>query len=214
MTVLAWDEVGERRFETGIDRGVLFLPEGGAVAWNGLSSLTELLGREVKSYYTDGVKYLDHQVLGAFSATLKAFTYPDELDELTGTLPFAPGVFVHDQRSKAFSFTYRTKVGNDVDGVDHGHKIHLVYNVLASPSNAEYSTLAESVSPQLFEWALSGTPPIMYGLRPSCHISLHTRSIDPVLLADIEELIYGTAITEPELPSVVDLLGMVEGFGA
>lgn len=212
MTVLVWDEVGERRFETGIDRGVLFLPEGGAVPWNGLSSLTELLGREVKSYYTDGVKYLDHQVLGAFSATLKAFTYPDELDALTGTEPFAPGVFVHDQRSKAFSFSYRTKVGNDVDGTDYGHKIHLIYNVLATPSNADFSTLAESVTPQLFEWTLNAVPPQALGIHPTSHISFHTRSIDPDLLADIEELLYGDVDSAPSLPALVDLLAMVEAF--
>lgn len=212
MTALVWDEVGERRYETGVDRGVLFLPDGGAVPWNGLSSLTEQLGREVKSYYTDGVKYLDHQVLGAFSATLQAFTYPDELDELIGTLLFAPGVYVHDQRAKTFSFAYRTRVGNDVDGSDHGYKIHLVYNVLASPSNNAFSSLADQVSPVMFEWTLSGTPPIMYGLRPSCHISIHTRSIDPELLTIIEELIYGTELAEPSLPSVVDLLGLVEDF--
>lgn len=212
---LAWDEVGERRYETGVDRGVLYLPDGGAVPWNGIGELTEKRGGEVKSYYVDGIKYLDHQVLGSFSATLKAFTYPDELEELTGTLPFAPGVFVHDQRSKTFSFSYRTKVGSDVDN-DLGYKIHLVYNVLATPSDASFSSVADSVSPQLFEWSLSGVPPIMYGLRPSCHISLHSRSIDPALLTEIEDLIYGTSLpepgTDPTLPSVTDLLGLVEGF--
>lgn len=214
---LVWDEVGERRYETGVDRGVLYLPDGGTVPWNGITELTENRGGEVKSYYTDGVKYLDHQVLGAFSGTLKAFTYPDELDELTGTLPFAPGVFVHDQRSKTFSFSYRTKVGSD-QNEDLGYKIHLVYNVLATPGNAAFSSLADSVSPQLFEWSLSGTPPIMYGLRPSCHISLHTRSIDPDLLEEIEVLLYGSTFpppgTDPALPSVIDLLGLVEGFDA
>jgi hypothetical protein len=209
MTALAWDEVGERRYDTGVDRGVLYLPDGGAVPWNGLTSLTENLGREVKSYYNDGVKYLDHEVIGDFSGTLQAYTYPDELEELIGILPFAPGVFVHDQRSKTFSFSYRTKVGNDVDQ-DLGYKIHLVYNVLASPSNHQHISLAETITPVLFEWALSGTPPVMYGLRPSCHISLHTRSIDPTLLADIEEIIYGDVDTDPSLPDLVDLLAMVE----
>lgn len=217
MTVLAWDEVGQRRYETGVDRGVLFLPEGGAVPWNGLASLTETLGREVKSYYIDGVKYLDHQVLGAFAATLQAFTYPDELDELVGTMPFAPGVYVHDQRAKAFSFSYRTKVGNDVTE-DLGYKLHLVYNVLASPSNNQFSSLSDQVAPQMFEWTLSGTPPQVLGIRPTSHISIHSRSIDPDLLNDIEELLYGTTLpdpgTDPALPSLVELLAMVEEFYA
>lgn len=210
MTALVWDEVGERRFETGVDRGVLFLPEGGAVPWNGLASITESLGREVKSYYSDGIKFLDHQVLAAFSGDLQAYTYPDELDALTGVSTFAPGVFLHDQRSKAFSLSYRTKIGNDLEGLDHGYKLHLLYNVLATPGNATMNSLAEKVSPQLFQWTLNGTPPLMMGIRPTSHISFHTRSIDPILLTQIEELIYGTELVDPVLPGLVDLLGLVE----
>lgn len=217
MTELVWDEVGERRYETGVDHGVLYLPEGGAVPWNGLSALTETLGREVKSYYIDGVKYLDHQVLGAFAATLQAFTYPDEFEKLVGTLDFAPGVYVHDQRSKTFSFSYRTKVGNDVDE-NLGYKLHLIYNVLASPSNQQFSSLSDQLTPPLFEWTLSGTPPQVLGIRPTSHISIHSRSIDPALLTDIEELLYGTTLpdpgTDPTLPPLVELLAMVEEFYA
>lgn len=210
MTALVWDEVGERRFETGVDRGVLFLPEGGAVPWNGLASVTESRGREVKSYYSDGTKFLDHQVLGAFSGDLQAYTYPDELDALTGVSAFAPGVFLHDQRSKAFGLSYRTQVGNDLEGVDHGYKLHLLYNVLATPANATMSSLAEKVSPQLFQWTLNATPPLMLGVRPTGHISFHTRSIDPALLFQIEELIYGTELVDPALPEFVELLALIE----
>src|SRR4051812_9206458 len=100
MTALAWDQVGTRRYETGIDRGVLYTLDGVAVPWNGLVSISEDLEREVKSYYLDGVKYLDHQVLGAYAAKLGAYTYPDELDALLGLHDFAPGVVLHDQRSQ------------------------------------------------------------------------------------------------------------------
>lgn len=214
MTALAWDEVGERRFETGVDRGVLFLPEGGAVPWNGLASITENLGREVKSYYTDGIKYLDHQVLAAFSGDLQAYTYPDELDALTGVSTFAPGVFLHDQRSKAFSLSYRTLVGNDLEDTEHGYKLHILYNVLATPGNSQMSSLSDTVSPNMFQWTLNGTPPRALGIRPTSHISLHTRSLDPALLSDIEDLIYGTELAEPALPEFVELLGMIEEFYA
>jgi hypothetical protein len=213
MTALAWDEVGERRYETGVDRGVLFPRGEAAVPWNGLVSVTENLAREVKSYYSDGVKYLDHQVLGAFSGTLQAFTYPDELDALTGVAAFAPGVFLHDQRSKAFSLAYRTRVGNDLDP-DLGYKLHIIYNVMASPGNIEYASIGDTPNAQVFEWALSGVPPTALGIRPTSHISFHTRSLDPELLTQIEELIYGTVLDDPSLPDLVELLDMVEVFYA
>lgn len=214
MTALAWDAVGERRFETGVDRGVLYLPDDGAVPWNGLVSVTENLGREVKSYYTDGIKYLDHQVIDAYSADLQAFTYPDELDALVGLETFAPGVFIHDQRSRAFSLCYRTLVGNDVESTDFGYKIHIIYNVTATPGNAQSQTLGRELTAPLLSWSLKAVPPVALGIRPTSHISLHTRSLDPDLLSDIEDLLYGTALLDPSLPDLVDLLGMVEEFYA
>ncbi len=208
MSVLAWDEVGERRYETGVDRGVLFLPEGGAVPWNGLVSITENLGREVKPFYIDGVKYFDHQIIGDYSANLQAFTYPDELESLTGVAPVKPGMFAHDQQSRPFNFSYRTKIGNDVDSVDHGSKIHILYNVLATPGNTQFSSLGESISPQLFEWVLSGKSEFSTGIRPTSHISINTRLVSSALLANIEEALYGTATTEPRMPPLPELLAM------
>lgn len=208
---LVWDEVGERRFETGIDRGVLFPPSGPAVPWNGLTSVTEVLTREVKSYYIDGIKYLDHHVPGSYAAKLQAFTYPDELEKLLGTTEFAPGVFLHDQgRVRLFNLSYRTRVGNDVDGIDHGYKVHILYNILATPSDQTFDSLGENLEPEPFEWNLTGTPPLMFGVRPTCHVSLDSRSIAPAMLDDLEELIYGTPLVDPNLPSFVDLMAMVD----
>lgn len=209
-TALIWDEVGDRRFETGVDRGVLYLPDGGAVPWNGLTQITENTEREVKSYYIDGIKYLDHHVPGAYSGTLQAFTYPDELDELTGVSQFAPGVFVHDQRTKLFSLAYRTRVGNDLDGTDHAYKIHLLYNVLAVPGNTSFSTLSDNVAPEAFSWTLYGTPSSMFGIRPTSHISIHSDTIDSDLLEIIEKRLYGSPDFAPLLPGLVDLLSLVE----
>lgn len=210
MTALVWDQVGDRRFETGVDRGVLYLQDGSAVPWNGLTSITETLEREVKSYYLDGVKYLDHAVVGAYSAKLQAFTYPDEFDTLMGNSEFAPGVVLHDQRSHLFNLSYRTQIGNDVDGIDHGYKIHLLYNILATPSSVGFNSQSKTPSPGVFEWTLSGTPSSMFGIRPTSHISLHSRGIDPELLGTLEDLIYGTASVAPELPDLVTLLAFIE----
>lgn len=213
MTSLVWDEVGARRWETGVDHGVLYLPNGDAVPWNGLTSLNEDLTREVKSYWQDGVKYLDHHVPGSFKATLQAFTYPDEFDEVMGNVEFSPGVFVHDQRTQLFSLSYRTRVGNDLEGSDHGYKIHVIYNLQAAPAAATFATMGASPVPGAFSWELTGTPPQMFGIRPTSHISLDSRRIDPELLTTLEELLYGTMDTEAQLPPLVDLLTMLPGGG-
>lgn len=210
MTVLVWDQVGDRRFETGVDRGVLYLPMGEAVPWNGLTSISEDTSREVKSYYIDGVKYLDHYVPGAYTAKLQAFTYPEELDELTGTSEYAPGVFLHDQRASLFHLSYRTLVGNDVDGVDHAYKIHIVYNVIAVATDGEFSTLSNEVNAQTFGWSLTGTPPTMFGARPTNHVSLHSDGLSPEKLVEVEALLYGSEDADPSLPSMVNLLAMLD----
>jgi hypothetical protein len=210
MAKLEWDQVGERRFETGIDHGVLYLPDESAVPWNGLLSVVEDTSRDVKSYFLDGIKYMDRHNPGAYSAKLQAYTYPDELDELLGTSEFIPGVQLHDQRARLFHLSYRTLVANDLEGVDHGYKIHLIYNVMANPNDATYKTLDASVSADAFEWSLSGTPPNVFGIRPTSHISLDSRHIDSDLLETIEGLIYGTEDDDPSFPSMVDLLALVE----
>jgi hypothetical protein len=212
MTALEWDAAGSRRYETGIDRGVLYLQDEleTVVPWNGLTGVTENVSREVKSYYTDGVKYLDHHVPGSFSAKLTAFTYPDELETILGIEEFAPGVHIHDQRAQMFHLSYRTKVGNDVDGTDHGYKIHILYNVLAVPDDVAINTLGASVVPQVFSWSLTGTPTNMWGIRPTSHISIHSRSIDPELLVTLEEMLYGSVTADPALLGIVELLELIE----
>ena len=212
--------MGDRRYETGIERGVLYLRDGGAVPWNGLISVAETRSREVKSYYLDGVKYLDHHVPGSYAASLSAFTYPDELETLLGTPQYAPGVFLHDQSAKSFHLSYRTLVGNDVEGTEYGYKLHIVYNVLAVSGDPTYTTMSDSPEAQAFDFNLTGTPATMFGIRPTSHISLDSRLIDSQLLSDLEKILYGAppalegdppvlVANDPYLPNIVDLLGMV-----
>lgn len=210
MTTLEWDRTGERFFEVGVERGVLFTTDGVAVPWNGLTQITENTEREVKSYWMDGVKYLDHHVPGSYSAKLEAFTYPDVLDELTGTKRYAPGVYLHDQSAKVFHLSYRTGIGNDLDP-ELGYKLHVVYNVMAAPSGTGLATVSDTTDPATFSWDLTGTPSQMFGARPTCHISMQSPFVDPELLQSIEALLYGTADADPALPAMVDLLTMIEG---
>lgn len=210
MTALEWDRVGERFFETGLDRGVLFTVGGLAIPWNGLTGIQENATGEVKSFWMDGVKFLDHHVPGSYSAKLEAFTYPDELDALTGTERYAPGVYVHDQKAKIFHLSYRTRVGNDIDS-NLGYKLHVVYNVMALASASGLNTIGDKVEAAKMSWDLTGTPAQMFGIRPTCHIHLDSRTINPTLLEQIEILLYGSLDTEPALPAMVDLLTLIEG---
>jgi hypothetical protein len=221
-TILSWDQVGDRRYETGIDRGVLYLPDGNVVPWNGLVSVTENTEREMKSYFLDGIKFADHVVPGSYSAKLGAFTYPDELDDLIGNGLYAPGVVVHDQRSKLFHLSYRTREADDLDA-DAAYKIHIVYNVVAIPGSTALNTLSDTPAPSLFEWSLSATPSRMFGIRPTAHLSLHSRTIDPEVLQDIENLLYGRAFVDednpeilpslPGLPELLELIPLTDGGG-
>lgn len=205
MTALAWDKPGERLYETGVDRGVLYLQDGRAVVWNGLTSVDEDSNKDLQEFYLDGVKYLQSQYAGDFSASLKAFTYPDEFDEVNGVDEVLPGLFYHEQPTKSFSLTYRTKIGNDLDGVDHGYRIHILYNVRAAPDSASFETLGDSVKPAEFGWKLTGIPKIIAGSRPTIHISIDSRKTDPDRLAAIEKVLYGSATNDPYLPPIDDL---------
>lgn len=216
MTEIVWDEVGQRRFETGLDRGVIYPMDGSeAVAWNGLVGVSENRAREVKSFYVDGIKYLDHQVIGAYGAKVQAYMYPEKLDELTGMAKHAEGVFLHDQLPRPFHLSYRTLIGNDMLGTDFGYKIHLIYNVLASPADVAFPTVGERVAPNVFEFNLTATPPPVWGIRPTAHISMHvaldSTGLSAELLQQIEAMLYGTAELDPSFPDLEDLLTLVEG---
>lgn len=214
MTALSWDKTGERTYQTGVDRGVLYLGAGGppGVPWNGLTSVEETFEREIKPYYLDGVKYLETQVVGDYTAHLKAFTYPDYLDHLTGVRPISPsGVYAHEQTGARFGLSYRTMIGNDTESLAHGYRIHIVYNVLATPDNQSFETLDDAPKPFEFGWVLRASPvlpSVIPAARPTAHISINSTQIDPALLQVFENTLYGTEETEPTLPTLADLLAL------
>jgi len=210
MPVLVWDEVGSRTYETGLDRGVLFLPDGSAVPWNGLTAVIETFDKESSPVYFDGMKINDLVSLGDFAATLKAVTYPDEFFELEGYGELRHGMWVGDQQPGFFHLSYRTKVGNDLVGDEAGYKIHIIYNVMALPKDKNYAT--QSVSPSLveFEWDISAIPETIPGFRPSAHFIIDSREFDEGLLAAIEKMLYGDAVSLPNLPSMAELYDFIK----
>lgn len=208
MAALQWDQVGDRLFETGLDRGVLYLKDK-AVPWNGLRGVEEATNTDSKAFYQDGVKVLDVKVLGDYSATLKAYTYPDEFDQVLGIANDGKGLFIHDQRPKPFNLCYRTKIGNDVDGVDHGYRLHFLYNLMATPGNVAYESQSESVSPIEFSWALTSTPQALAGYRPTSHLSVRTTDLDIGYVNYLESILYGNDLADPYLPTMAEMFDLI-----
>ncbi len=210
MTALTWDNVGERIYQTGVDHGVLYLRDGTAVVWNGITGVEESSTVELKSYYLEGVKYLEMLIPGDFSGKLRAVTYPDEFDAVNGIVEAAEGLSLYEQPPQHFNLSYRTKIGDDIQGLDLGYKIHLLYNVLAKPEANVFNTLSDQVQPVEFVWSLTGTPDRLPRARPTCHATVDSRTTPPEILELIENQLYGTEVTPPNMPSLADL---AEYFG-
>ncbi len=193
MTKLVWDQIGERRYEVRVDRGVLYLSDGSGVPWNGLTSVEEDTGDiAVEAFYFDGFKYLETRTSGDFSGSLKAFTFPEEFVKFDGLEAIKNGVELGNQPiTNRFGISYRTRIGNDVDGFDYGYKIHLVYNLTASPDSRSYETLSDQQDPMEFSWKISAVPEFIPGHRPTAHVILDTTKLNRYLVADLETLLYG-----------------------
>lgn len=208
MTRLAWAVVGERFYETGVDRGVLYINDGG-YAWSGLASVEESSsGGEPKPYYIDGIKYLNLSAKEDFEATIDALYSPPEFDECDGFGVVAPGLFASQQRRKEFGFCYRTKIGNDLDGSDHAYKIHIIYNALAKPTQRTYSTIADSPEAPLLSWAITTKPISIPGVAPSAHLTIDTTKASPYSLEVLEKVLYGDDSNEPRLPDPDELVSL------
>lgn len=212
MTALVWDAPGQREYQTGIDRGVLYFHDGRAVPWNGLTSMEETTESEYSAYYIDGIKFLENLSPGEFSGKLRAWTYPDELDQVLGIVDVAPGLRFHEQPSHSFNLSYRTKLGNDLEP-DSGYRIHLLYNVIANPDPYSYSTMSAAVRPIEFGWTITGTPPVIGGYRPTVHVTIDSKDTTPSALQVIEGILYGTSENEPRLPSIAELKSIFEALG-
>lgn len=206
MSRLVWHAVGERTFEVGVDRGVLYIQGSPGVPWIGLIAVNEQpVGGDVTPYYLDGIKYINHVANEEFEATIEAYTYPEEFAQCDGTLSVANGLFATQQPKKSFGLSYRTKVGNDVDGIDHAYKIHLVYNATAAPTQKANNSLSNEIDPFNFNWAIFTRPPTMQGVKPTAHFIIDSRDVPIDLLKTVEDILYGSADNNPRLPSVPEL---------
>jgi hypothetical protein len=214
MTKLLWDRVGERLYEAGLDRGVLYLSNGIGVAWNGMTSVDEDMSEDSSSpAYFDGVKYMDVPSTGDFEATLTALTYPDEFLDYEGIEGLGGGLYVDGQGSKFFGLSYRTLVGNDTEGTSHGYKIHILYNLTAVANAVNYETITNSPSPIPFTWKITGVPQDAPNYRPTAHVIFDSRYLNAELFEALEAILYGDVDDDPTIPSISELLDFVTLFG-
>lgn len=214
MTRMLWGDSGNRFFETGVDRGVLYLSDQDGVPWNGLTSVEESpTGGEARPYYQDGVKFLNISGREEFEATIEAFSSPTEFGVCDGTVSIQKGLFVTQQPRRAFGLSYRTMVGNDLDGVEHGYKIHLVYNALAAPSSRANSTMTNSPEATTLSWAITTLPPSFTGYKPTAHLVIDSRTTPKGLLSAIEDILYGSDAADPRMPLVSELISMFQSQG-
>lgn len=216
MAVLTWDQSGERLYETGVEKGVLYIPNAGVYdngyAWNGLTAVTESpSGAEPTALYADNIKYLNILSAEDFGGTIEAYTYPKEFAQCDGTSIQNVGVYVGQQTRKSFGLSYRTKLGNDVSYGDFGYKLHLVYAALAAPSEKAYATVNDTPEAITFSWEFSTTAVAVTGLKPTSVLTIDSTKLTPANLLSLENALYGTAGTNPRLPLPDEVIGMFAG---
>ena len=204
MAVLTWDQTGEKLYETGVQKGVLYPMDGAVygkgVAWNGLTAVNETpSGAESTKLYADDIKYLDIRSAEEFGATIEAYSSPEEFDACDGTAELADGVNIGQQNRKGFGFCYRSTIGNDTEYNNYGYKLHIIYGLTASPSERSYSTVNDSPEAATLSWEVSSTPVNVAGFKPTSIVTINSKKINAQALKEIEDALYGTAEAEPKI---------------
>lgn len=219
MAAITWDAVGERYYELGVSKGVLFPYDktkkaySKGVAWNGLTGVSESPdGADLTDLWADNIKYASLRAAENFKATIEAYTYPKEFEQCDGSAEVADGVTIGQQTRSPFGFSYVTKIGNDVDD-DLGYKLHIVYNATASPSDKSYESVNDSPDAITFSWEIETNPVEVTGYKPTSFITIDSTKADPNKLKALEEKLYGTTSEEPTLPSPDEIVTMMKAEG-
>ena len=215
---ISWDKSGDRLYETGVSKGVLYPLSGAAytkgVAWNGLTAVTESpSGAEATPLYADNIKYLNLVSAEEFGATIEAYTYPDEFAACNGEKELTKGVSIGQQPRQTFGMCYQTKIGNDVDS-ELGYKIHIIYGALAAPSEKAYATVNDSPEAITFSWEVTTTPVEVTGFKPTAYVVVDSTKVDAEKLALLEAKLYGSESEEAMLPlpdEIVSIIGNIAG---
>lgn len=212
---LVWDKTGERLYETGVSKGVLYPQDKGAypkgVAWNGLTAVNESpSGAEATPLYADNIKYLNLMSAEEFGASIEAYMYPDEFAACNGEAELTTGISIGQQKRSPFGLSYQTKIGSDQDN-ELGYKIHLIYGALAAPSEKAYSTVNDSPEAITFSWEVSTTPVEVEGFKPTASLVIDSTKVEKEALTKLEEVLYGTEENEARLPLPNEVLSIING---
>lgn len=221
MSKLVWDNVGERLYETGVDRGVVYPQVGGKYengeAWNGLISVTKSpSGAEATALWANNRKYANLISAEELSFTIEAYMYPDSFAICNGEAEVVAGVYAGQQKRTPFGFTYRTMIGSDTEGTKKGYKLSLIYGAYAGPSEDADTTINDSPEAKTMSWECTTTPVDMAGFEPTAIIEIDSTKIDAEKLTALEAELYGTAEKEARLPlpdEVATLVGYVKAEG-
>ena len=217
MPKIKWDQTGERLYETGVSKGVLYPYANNTyakgVAWNGLINVSESPeGAEATPLYADNIKYLNLMSAEEFKATIEAYTYPDEFAACNGEASLEEGVSIGQQKRSQFGLSYQTKIGNDVNS-ELGYKIHLIYGALAAPSEKAYATINDSPEAITFSWEISTTPVEVPGFKPTASLVIDSTKVDPTKLAEFEKKLYGDETNEAALPLPSEVAALFHAAG-
>lgn len=209
MSRLTWGALSDRFYETGLDRGVLFIGDARGVPWNGLVSISESpTGGDARPAFLDGYKFRNISASEEFEGSLEAFSAPKAFGPCDGTLAIQNGLYATQQPRRSFSLAYRTQIGNPIDGVNFAYKIHLLYNVLAAPSERTNTTINETGEASTRSWSLTTRPPQVAGFKPTAHFVVDTREADPFDVQTLDYILYGSSLVDSRLPSVDELIGI------
>lgn len=215
MARLEWDKAGEKEYEVGVEKGVIYTMNGSGQynkgeVWNGLSNVNESpSGAEPNKIYADNIVYANIIGVEEFGATIEAYMYPKLFEECDGTKEVAPGITIGQQDRKMFGFSYVTNIGNDNDGANAGYKIHIIYGCRAQPSEKGYSTTNDSPEPISFSWEMSTTPVNVTGAKPTSLLVIDSRKTDSDKLKELEDILYGTAEKEARLPMPDEIIQLM-----
>jgi hypothetical protein len=212
---LVWDAVGEKKYETGVKKGVLYPQVAGAyskgVAWNGLTAITEKpTGAEVTKLYANDAVYGSLQAAEDFEATIEAYTYPVEFEACDGSKELVPGVYITQQERQPFGLSYVTTVANDSEGLAHGYKLHIVYGCVAKPSEKAHSTINENPEATTMSWDMATTPVPVEGFKPTSHLVIDSTKFSAEQMKALEDKLYGTEQDEPSLPMPADIAQLMK----
>ncbi len=221
MTRLVWDQTGERLYETGSDRAVLYLEdEHGAypkgVAWNGFIGITESpSGAEETKLYANNSEYVAFRSNEEFGGTITAYTVPDDFKQCDGSLELVPGMSIGQQTRKRFALCYRTIIGNDTETNEHGYKLHVVYKATVSPSEKQYTSINDSPEAVELSYEFSCGKVDVTGAKPIAHLEFDSTKLSKKAWKALEDKLYGDDSTgAAQLPLPDELKQIITEAGS